>query len=237
MRERDVRSGTAVGGRESLGDAFVRYAALMKATARARLVVSLAATILGCGLSLGGQAVLEGADGDSSPGGEGGDVTAGSSDASGSGSSSGANPLDEGPAADDAAAEGTILDGGSPAFDAAVSVMDADAAGTAPEGGPSHGMMGCPPRLRRGRVRSHLQRVLHVPGLLCPLPHELLPRPHRVRGRGLQRLLRSPHLRRRKQLRAWIRFSGGSRSQRRDVSSWIFRVTAEMAFFEMAVPR
>jgi hypothetical protein len=156
-------------------DVRARPALSMKATARAKFAASLTASVVGCGLSLGGQAVLEGPEGGPSPGVEGGDLTMGSSGGSASGGSSSGNLFDQGPVADDATADGKLGDGGSPAFDAAVSVMDADAAATLPEGGPSHGTMGCPPSSDAAPCGLTSDVCCTCPGCFAPYPTNCLP--------------------------------------------------------------
>jgi hypothetical protein len=137
------------------------------------------ASIVGCGLGLGGEASLEQSEGGLSPGGEGGDLTGGSSGDSASDGSSSANPFDQGPVADDAAPDGRIADGGLPpsdaAFDAGVDVVDADAAWTAPEGGPSHGTMGCPPSSDAGPCDLTSNVCCTCPGCFAPYPTNCFP--------------------------------------------------------------
>lgn len=142
----------------------------MKTAFLTSLAASLVATGVGCGLGLAGEASPEPHEAGLR---DGGFVPSGSSGGPTS-DGSGGNPFDQG-FADRPRENGTTADPGSPIRDAMIGDSDAGTVTSTPEGGPSHGTMGCPPGSDSGLCDLSSNVCCTCPGCFAPYPTLCLP--------------------------------------------------------------
>jgi hypothetical protein len=164
-------------------------ATFVKTASLTNLGLGLVITVVGCGLGRGGESSNEQREAGLSSGHDVGRVASGSSggstsDASGSlpGSSGGSpsdgsadTPFDEGSSADVLAGDSTTPDGGPSVADVPVDDSGADAATTLPEGGPSQGVMRCPPGSDAGLCDLTSSVCCMCPGCFAPYPTGCFP--------------------------------------------------------------